>query len=154
MWTNYKKKEKKKPLFEKEGIRIKKKPDLIEKLDRVFSLFIRYRDSMPNGYFQCVSCRKIKRFSQADCGHYINRKHMNTRFDEMNCHAQCRECNRFSEGNIQDYRRNLVGKYGERAVILLEAKKNVFRQFSDFQLEEKISFYREQANKLKKEKGL
>ena len=79
---------------------------------------------------------------------------MNVRFDEMNCNAQCRHCNRFMEGNIQDYRRRLISKYGERNVLLLEAKKNRSRQFSDFQLEEKISYYREQANKLKKEKGL
>lgn len=121
MWRNYKKK--KKPLFEVEGAKVKKKPNLIEKLDKVFSLFIRYRDTMPNGYFQCISCGQIKRFEQADCGHYINRQHMNTRFDEMNCNAQCRHCNRFMEGNIQDYRRRLVAKYGERSVLLLEAKK-------------------------------
>lgn len=50
MWRNYKKKEKKKPLFEVEGVKVKKKPDLVDKLDRIFSLFIRYRDTMPNGY--------------------------------------------------------------------------------------------------------
>ena len=54
MWRNYKKKEKKKPLFEVEGVKVKKKPDLVDKLDRIFSLFIRYRDTMPNGYFQCI----------------------------------------------------------------------------------------------------
>ena len=53
MWRNYKKKEKKKPLFEVEGVKVKKKPDLVNELDRIFSLFIRYRDTMPNGYFQC-----------------------------------------------------------------------------------------------------
>jgi len=110
MWRNYKKKEKKKPLFEVEGVKVKKKPDLVDKLDRIFSLFIRYRDTMPNGYFQCISCGKIKPFNKADCGHYINRQHMSTRFDEMNCNAQCSHCNRFMEGNIQDYRRRLVAK--------------------------------------------
>lgn len=154
MWKNYKKKEKKKPLFEVEGVKIKKKPNLIEKLDKVFSLFIRYRDTMPNGYFQCISCGQIKPFEQADCGHYINRQHMNTRFDEMNCNAQCRHCNRFMEGNIQDYRRRLVSRYGERSVLLLEAKKSVFKQFSDFELEEKITYYKKEAKKLKEEKRL
>ena len=109
---------------------------------------------MPGGYFQCTSCGKIKPFEQADCGHYINRQHMNTRFDEMNCNAQCRHCNRFMEGNIQDYRRRLVSKYGERSVLLLEAKKNVSRQFSDFQLEEMITHYKEEAKKLKEAKRL
>ena len=130
MWRNYKKKEKKKPLFEVEGVKVKKKPDLVDKLDRIFSLFIRYRDTMPNGYFQCISCGKIKPFNKADCGHYINRQHMSTRFDEMNC------------------------KYGERNVLILEAKKNVTKQFSDFQLEKLITHYKEEAKKLKEAKGL
>jgi hypothetical protein len=129
-------------------------PDLVDKLDRIFSLFIRYRDTMPNGYFQCISCGKIKPFNKADCGHYINRQHMSTRFDEMNCNAQCSHCNRFMEGNIQDYRRRLVAKYGERNVLILEAKKNVTKQFSDFQLEKLITHYKEEAKKLKEAKGL
>ena len=101
-----------------------------------------------------ISCGKIKPFNKADCGHYINRQHMSTRFDEMNCNAQCSHCNRFMEGNIQDYRRRLVAKYGERNVLLLEAKKNVSKQFSDFQLEKLITHYKEEAKKLKEAKGL
>lgn len=154
MWNNYKKKDKKKPLFDVEGIQDKKKSNLIDKLDKVFSLFIRYRDTMPNGYFQCISCGKIMPFNQADCGHYINRQHMNTRFDEMNCNAQCKHCNCFMSGNIQDYRKRLVSKYGEQCVLLLEAKKNISYQFSDYELEERITHYNKEAKKLKERKGL
>lgn len=94
----------------------------LTKLDDAFSLFIRLRDSQ-NGYFKCISCGQIKPFEQADCGHYINRKHMATRYDEQNCNAQCRSCNRFDEGNMQGYRRGLIKKIGEKAVQLLEIKK-------------------------------
>ena len=94
-----KKKDKPLPLFDKAGMKIKKKPDLKARLDKEFSLFIRLRDSS-GGYFKCISCGQIKPFEQADCGHYINRQHMSTRFDEMNCNAQCRKCNRFMEGNM------------------------------------------------------
>ena len=54
-----KKKEKPLPLFDKAGIKIKKKPDLVAKLDKVFSRYIRLRDCMPNGYFRCISCGQI-----------------------------------------------------------------------------------------------
>ena len=64
MWRNYKKKEKKLPLFEKEGIKVQKKPDLVDKLDRVFSLFIRYRDTMPNGYFVVSLAVKLNHFNK------------------------------------------------------------------------------------------
>lgn len=109
---------------------------------------------MPNGYFTCISCGKIKPFEQADNGHYINRQHMNTRFDEMNCNAQCRHCNRFMEGNIQNYRKGLIAKYGEQKVILLEAKQRLTRKFSDFEYEQLIKYYKALNKKLRKEKGL
>lgn len=49
--TKAKKKEKPLPLFDKAGVTVKKKPDLKTKLDKEFSLFIRLRDCMPNGFF-------------------------------------------------------------------------------------------------------
>ena len=96
-----KKKEKPLPLFDKAGIAVKKKPDLKAKLDKEFSLFIRLRDAMPNGYFRCISCGQIKPFTQADCGHYFSRTHLATRFDENNCHAECRHCNRFKADHLE-----------------------------------------------------
>ena len=148
-----KKKDKPLPLFDKAGVKIKKKPDLKARLDKEFSLYIRLRDSS-GGYFKCISCGQIKPFEQADCGHYINRQHMSTRFDEMNCNAQCRKCNRFMEGNMSGYRRGLVAKYGEQRVLLLESKKNQTRKYSDFEYAELIKYYKALNIKLRKEKGL
>lgn len=145
---------KKNPSTHQAGAKSGKHPDLKSKLDKEFSLFIRLRDAMPNGYFRCISCGQIKRFEQADCGHYINRQHMSTRFDEMNCNAQCRKCNRFMEGNIQGYRQGLITKYGEQRVLLLEAKKNQTRKYSDFEYKELIKYYKALNAKLRKEKGI
>ena len=128
-------------------MKTKKKPDLKAKLDKVFSEYIRKRDTR-NGVFKCISCGRILPYEQADCGHYINRKHMSTRFDEMNCNAQCISCNRFDEGNIQWYRRGLVALYGEQQVALLEAKKHNFRKYSDFEYEVLIKHYKEEIKKL------
>ena len=128
-------------------MKTKKKPDLKAKLDKVFSEYIRKRDTR-NGVFRCISCGRVLPYEQADCGHYINRKHMATRFDEMNCNAQCISCNRFDEGNIQGYRRGLVALYGEQQVTLLEAKKHNFRKYSDFEYEVLIKHYKEEIKKL------
>lgn len=92
-------------------------------LDRIFSEYIRRRDADSNGYVRCISCGKVIHWKDSDCGHYINRRHNSVRYDEMNCNAQCRKCNRFDEGNIQGYRKGLIKKYGEKAVELLEMKK-------------------------------
>ena len=45
------------------------------KLDRIFSIFIRKRDTK-EGYGFCISCGKPITFETCDCGHYINRVHM------------------------------------------------------------------------------
>ena len=151
MWY-YKKKKKKETASQ--GGKTTRKPDLRAKLDREFSRYIRLRDALPDGTFKCISCGQVKDLSQADCGHYVNRRHMATRFDEMNCNAQCRSCNRFDEGNMQGYRRGLVAKYGEQRVLLLEAKKHESRKYSMFEYEALIQHYKEEVKRLRKEKEL
>lgn len=126
-----------------------------EKLDRVFSQYIRLRDMIGNTRtFQCISCGKIKPINQADCGHYINRQHMATRFSEMNCNAQCRSCNRFDEGNMMGYRRGLVVKYGEARVCLLESKKYEMRKYTETEYLILIKHYQGEVKRLLKEKDL
>lgn len=128
---------------------------LVATLDRWFSKYIRLRDSfVSNGelFFRCISYGKIKSYDEADCGHYINRGHMSTRFDEDNCHAQCKFCNRFDEGNIYNYRERLVNKIGLSRVLLLEAKKNQTCKLGDFELKALISHYKAEVKKLEEEK--
>ena len=127
---------------------------LKNKLDDVFSEFIRLRDSRDDGTFVCISCGRLLPYDQADCGHYINRKLMSTRFSEKNCNAQCRSCNRFDEGNIQGYRRGLIAKYGEPVVLMLEASKNQINKLSEFEYKAMIDHYRKEVKRLKKEKGI
>lgn len=121
--------------------------DLKAKADRVFSEYVRKRDSK-NGYFVCISCGRILPYEQADCGHYINRIHMATRYSEINCNAQCRKCNRFDEGNMSGYRQGLVKKYGEQRVLLLEMQKNDTKKYSNFEYQALIQHYQKEIKKL------
>ncbi|WP_321331927.1 recombination protein NinG [uncultured Bacteroides sp.] len=124
---------------------------LIESLDEVFSQYIRLRDSDKKQTFKCISCGRTLPYEQADCGHYINRKHMSLRFSEKNCNAQCRSCNRFDEGNIQGYRRGLVEKYGEPLVLMIEAAKNEVNKITVFELRAMIKYYRKEVKRLESE---
>ena len=148
-----KKKEKPMPLFDGK-VKIQRRTDYIKKLDRVFSEFIRLRDTMPNGMFRCISCGKIKPYSQADCGHYHSRTHMSTRFDEENANAECRACNRFCADHLVGYRKNLIAKIGEHRLDVLEWRAHQMKKWSDFELKELIKHYQAKVKDLKGEKGL
>lgn len=66
----------------------------IDKLDRVFSIYIRLRDSKEFGFraARCISCGEVKPFDMFDCGHFVSRNAMAIRWDEDNCHAECSHC--------------------------------------------------------------
>lgn len=129
-------------------------PALKRKLDEIFSVYIRLRDSDENGYCRCISCGKIEHWKDVDCGHFVNRSHMGTRYSEKNCNAQCRSCNRFDEGNNIGYTRGLIRKYGIGVISLLEAQKHSFSKMTSFDYEVMINHYKEEIKRLKREKGL
>jgi len=123
--------------------KIKGKPDLIKKLDTVFSLYIRLKYAMPNGMCKCISCGTYKPWKEIQNGHYMSRRYMSTRFDEDNCRPQCVSCNIFNQGNIQMYRRGLIAEIGEKRVDLVEYRaKNTVQKYSDFELETLIKYYK------------
>ncbi|NCB03373.1 MAG: hypothetical protein EOM67_14640 [Spirochaetia bacterium] len=64
-------------------------------------------------FVKCISCGKIIHVSEADGGHYENRKNRVTELLPENVHAQCRACNRFHEGNLVAYRNGIEARYGE-----------------------------------------
>lgn len=130
------------------------KPNLTKKLDKVFSAYIRLRDAMPSGYFKCISCGQIKPFEQADCGHFFSRKNMSVRFDEDDCHAECRSCNRFSSDHLIAYQTNLIRKVGIQRFELLSAKAHQTKHWSDFELEAMIKHYTAEVKRLSSLKGI
>lgn len=125
-----------------------------DKLDRIFSEYIRLRDSNDKGYCRCISCGSFHFWRDMDCGHFVNRSHMGTRFSERNCNAQCRKCNRFDEGNNIGYTKGLIRKYGIRVINDLEVKKNTPTYLKNCDYDIMIAHYKKEVLRLKKEKGL
>lgn len=125
-----------------------------DKLDRIFSQYIRLRDADQNGYIRCISCGKIVFWKEADNGHFINRKHMSLRFSETNCNAQCRSCNRFDEGNMTGYNLGMIKKYGQQTVDLLIISKNKANKISNIEYKILIKHYQQEVKRLLKEKNL
>lgn len=121
-----------------------------DKLDRIFSEYIRRRDSDKHtGYGRCISCGRIIHWRDGDAGHYVNRQHMSLRYDERNVHLQCRKCNRFDEGNMLGYTQALIRKYGDKILDYLSAKRHNVCRMSQSDYEVLIKRYQDKINEQK-----
>ena len=59
-----------------------------KKLDSVFSRYIREKYEK-DGKVPCYTCPHIGTVKTMQCGHFVPRQHMSTRWDEDNCRPQC-----------------------------------------------------------------
>jgi len=101
---------------------------------REFSKYIRLRDALKTTgtltHVKCITCGKLLEVSFCDAGHFVSRRYNATLFDERNVNTQCRYCNRFLDGNLLEYRRQIVKLYGEGADIELEDKATEIKKYS------------------------
>lgn len=132
------------------------------KLIKLFSQFIRLRDSNEHGIGQCISCGKfitvwredgeIKFNQKAHAGHYYSRgASKSLYFDEKNVNLQCVACNSFLEGNKQGYARGLIRKYGDGILGLLEIKAGNSCRLTVVEMQLLIKDYEYKVKKLKED---
>ena len=127
---------------------------LKKELDTIFSLYIRLRES-EEGLVQCFTCGKVSHYkSGMQNGHFQSRKHLSTRWSETNCQVQCVGCNMFKAGEQYKFSIALESKYGEGTAEELELLARTIMKVSRIDYEEKISYYKEAVEKLKKDKGI
>lgn len=84
----------------------------------LFQRWIRIRD-LGN---TCISCNTpLKDIRDYDAGHYYNAKNYPTLlFNELNVSGQCKFCNDHLSGNLIEYRKGLLKRYGIEVVEQLE----------------------------------
>lgn len=131
---------------------VKTRKKLIRELDKVFSKFIRLRDSNRLGYGKCITCGRIGHWKTMDCGHYIKRQHMTTRYDEKNCNMQCKRCNAFEQGANQVYKLKIDQKFGKGTSDWLELKQYAQSNLGRFELGVLLEHYKAEVQKMENEK--
>jgi hypothetical protein len=70
-------------------------------------------------------------------------------FEEMNVHAQCKQCNRDLAGNHVEYRKGLVSRYGNDLVEWIESNQQVVK-LTIVDIKELIELYKNKWNDLQK----
>jgi len=110
-------------------------PTLLKKAQDVFNKWVRTRDKD----FGCISCGA----AIDHAGHYLSQGHHSAlRYNEMNVNGQCLRCNTFLHGNVINYRKGLVKKYGEEKVLMLESNRAHTKKWSRFELEAIVNEYK------------
>ena len=128
---------------------------LKKELDNIFSLYIRLRDATDEGVVQCFTCSRISHYkSGMQNGHFQSRRHHSTRWNEQNCQVQCVKCNLYEQGEQFRFGIALDSKYGEGTSEEIEFLARTIIKFSRIDYEDKISYYKDLVEKLKKEKGI
>jgi hypothetical protein len=116
-------------------------PKLLAKAQIIFNRFIRLRDKDKG----CISCGA----EVTEAGHYYSQGHHSAlRFNEINTNGQCTRCNCFLSGNLINYRKGLIQRYGEQKVLLLENGLRQTHKWSRVELEILITEYKQKIKEL------
>lgn len=109
---------------------------LKKKLDTVFSRYIRARDK-----HICFTCDRVMEPKSSQCGHFVPRQYLLTRWDERNCNAQCYACNMLYNGQPSSYALRLISKHGKDIVEKLERNRHIPVKLDWRWYEERIDYY-------------
>ncbi len=129
--------------------RLKTRREWIDDAQKAFNAYIRARDSERT----CICCGVAFGNSlvggAVDAGHYRSTGSApHLRFNEDNCNAQRKQCNRYGAGRAVDYRIGLISRIGLERVEALEAD-NTPRKFSIDELRALRDHYRAKLKELK-----
>lgn len=123
--------------------------NIIHKLDRAFSKYIRLKYADKDGIVQCFTCYYKAHWSLLQCGHFMSRKNMFLRWDERGSRPQCNDCNCIKHGNIGVYRINLNAENDGLADIL-EEESRIVHKWSKPELHAMLNDYSKRIKLLKK----
>lgn len=126
--------------------KLKTAGDYTKEAQAAFNRYIRIRDANK----PCISCGNPLEHQSLgggyDAGHYRSRGAAgHLRFHLLNCHAQCKKCNRYLSGNVSDYRIGLSRKITPEQLESLESD-NKQKRFTIEYLKRVKSIFTRRAN--------
>ena len=122
---------------------------LKKEMDAIFSTYVRLRDLTLNGEAVCVTCNIAKPYKQMQNGHFMSRRHMSTRFEEMNTAVQCMGCNMYNQGMQYEMSKYLDKKYGEGTAEDMQILSRQIKKIGRIDYDYLIDLYKEKVKQLK-----
>ncbi len=98
---------------------------LIAENDEVFSKLIRVKYADKDGIVKCYTSNESMRWQDSQCGHYIGRSHLATRWLEDNCRPQSSYQNCNLRGNLEVFKAKLEAEKSGITDYLLEQSRQI-----------------------------
>lgn len=107
---------------------------LKKQLDVIFSKYIRAK--YPK---YCYTCGRPN--DKLQCGHFVPRQYLATRWSEDNCRPQCVGCNIWGRGQLLDFEENLINELGKKKVEDLKKSRHKVLKLDREWYIDKIAYY-------------
>lgn len=131
-----------------------KQTALVKKLDKVFSQYIRLRDSKDGEVGACVTCSKVEKIKEMDCGHFQSRDRANTRWDDKNANLQCTYCNKYRSGEQYLHGVIIDVRHGKGTAERLHISAKIAKKWHPHELALLLKFYEQALEVLLKKYGI
>ena len=122
---------------------------LVDDLDMWFSKYIRLYYANEKGLVLCYTSGVEMRWQDAQCGHFVSRKHYATRWLPDNCRPQSEYDNCVLSGNLTAFRKNLEKEQAGLPDWIEEQARQVSKPTRD-ELKQLIIEYRNKVKVLQK----
>ena len=117
-------------------------------LDKWFSKYIRLRRASINGITECFTCGKKDHWKRMQAGHFMSRRHLTTRWNELNVQVQCVKCNMFNQGEQYKFGKLLDVRVGDGTSEMLERTSKHKAMFRRPDYEDLVKEYKDKVKKL------
>jgi len=117
----------------------KTQASLKKDLDAIFSIYI--RTIFPK---VCYTCNKPS--DRLQCGHFISRQYLVTRWSVDNCRPQCWGCNGYGKGQTLIFEENLKREYGNDFVEAMKASRHQTMKVDRVWYREQIEMYKKKLS--------
>lgn len=121
---------------ELEGVQGESMQNLVNDLDRLFSLVVRLSFCNKEGFSTCFVCEKSDHYKNMQNSHYIKRGNMGLRFNQFNCHNSCSFCNEQHNHNEEPYRLAILKEHGKDILDYLEENRHTIHKWTIGELKE------------------
>ena len=126
------------------------KPKTEKLLDEEFSKFNRMSLADRNGLCTCFTCGKVVHWKDIDNGHFRGRRHLATRYDIDNCRPQCKPCNQFKDGKLEQFEDNLRREIGSVRVDTVIANSHLTVKISEPEAQAMLQSLKQKNKELEK----